>query len=67
MATANTLTLLQKIKWEKGGRIGSFLNDLTKKKEMREVEGSDQACQVIRTGRDCTFMTHCFQTGEKGH
>lgn len=33
MATANKLTLLQKIKWEKGGCIGSFLNDLTKQKK----------------------------------
>jgi hypothetical protein len=36
MATANTLTLLQKIKWEKGGRIGSFLNDLTKQKKCKK-------------------------------
>jgi len=33
MVTAYKLTLLQKIKWEKGGHIGSFLNDLTKQKK----------------------------------
>jgi hypothetical protein len=33
MATANKRTLLKKIKWEKGGCIGSFLNDLTKQKK----------------------------------
>jgi len=33
MATANTLTLLQKIKWERGGHIGSFFNDLAKQKK----------------------------------
>jgi hypothetical protein len=33
MATADKLTLLQKIKWEKGGPIGSFFNYLTKQKK----------------------------------
>jgi hypothetical protein len=33
MATANKLTLLQKIKWEEGGLIGSFFNYLTKQKK----------------------------------
>jgi hypothetical protein len=33
MATVNKLTLLQKIKWKKGGHIGSFFNDLTKQKK----------------------------------
>jgi len=34
MATANKLALLQKIKREKAVLFGSFLNDLTKQKEM---------------------------------
>jgi hypothetical protein len=35
MGTANKLPVLQKIKWDKGVLIGSFLNDLTKQNKVR--------------------------------
>jgi hypothetical protein len=59
MATANKLIFLQKIKWEKGGPIGSFLNYLTKQKKVEKVTKLAESLGLA--------MTLCGQNGERGH
>jgi hypothetical protein len=65
MATANKLALLQKIKWEKAVIFGSFSNDLTKQKEMREVEVAGLAEPLGMAV--AVLPRHCGGTYERGH
>jgi hypothetical protein len=54
MATANKLTVLENIKWEKGV-LRSFLNDPTKRKKCEKWEEMIE----LSDSRDCPWQYFC--------